>query len=320
MNLFYPAIILVAWGLLALLLLILATARARALVDKPAPRSTSPSTRCQQCRLPFHKASWRCGRCGAYMKPRPLYWLGRGIVEPLLSLLIIPWFVLFGILLSISILFTSSIIPRTTHGLERLANRLGAWIAPMFARWVPQRWRFPASGTVLLPHEVDAPIETAVGAALTLATCLLTMGEEEIELRIPLPSEETLDMLRKTPGRVQEVWGYISDGHPMVPIYQDQIIEARSHGEDLLRYVEALARHLEEPLKEIEILPMVSDTGQSPESPPPWLFLLRREPEGKSIYPLRWEIHTEPEILLRIEALLNDLDAWDSLPCHLVFS
>ena len=319
MKHFYPEIIVAVWGFLAFVLLLLTTARARALIDRPILRAKARSVRCRKCRLSFHRASWRCGRCGAFMKPPLLYWLGRGIIEPLLSLLIVPWIVLFGLILSTAIWFTSGILPRLTPAFERLANRLGAWIAPTFANWVPQRWRLLAGGTVLLPHEVDVPIDTVIGAALTLGTCMLGSSEDEIEVCVPQPTEETLDTLRRTPGRIQEIWGYISDGHPVVPTYRDRIIEARTHGEDLIRYVEGLTAHLEKPLMEIEIRPIAREPLDSGESAVLWRFLLRREPQRKGEYPVRWEVYASPEILLRIESLLNDLNIWDSLPCHLAF-
>ena len=133
-------------------------------------------------------------------------------------------------------------------------------------------------------------------------------------MRVPLPSEETLEALHRTPGRIQEVWGYVSDGHTVVPTYLDRIVEARSHGENLLRYVEGLSAHLGEPLKEIEIRP----AGDG-ETAPPWKFLLRRQPRRKGVYPVRWEVYSGPEVLLRIEGLISELDVWDSLPCRLRF-
>ena len=57
--------IIAAWGGIALLLLFALLARARRLLLKPIPRDEAPAVTCRKCRLPFHTASWRCGRCGA---------------------------------------------------------------------------------------------------------------------------------------------------------------------------------------------------------------------------------------------------------------
>ena len=173
MNYFYPLIIVIGWGLIAFILLLLATFRARAIVKIPILRSDVPSTTCKKCRLPFHKYSFKCGRCGAFMRSRLVYFIGRNIVEPLLALLIVPWILLFGLILSTILWFTSLLMPRITPLFERLANLLGSWIAPTFARWVPQQWHMLAAGTVMLPNEVDVPVDTVIGAALTLGTCLL---------------------------------------------------------------------------------------------------------------------------------------------------
>lgn len=319
MNYFNPLMIIIGWGFIAFILLLLATFRARAIVEKPILRSDVPSTTCRKCRLPFHKSSFKCGRCGAFMRSRLVYFIGRGIIEPLLTLLIVPWILLLGLMLSAILGLTSLLIPRTTPAFERLANLLGSWIAPTFARWVPQQWHMMAAGTVMLPNEVDVPVDTVIGAALTLGTCLLEQSDDELVVRVPKPTEETLQVLRKTPGKIQEVWGYISDGHYLVPTYSDKIVEARSHGDDLLRYVEGFTAHLEIPLRAIEVSPINRKQSEGNDSRADWKFLIRREPPRKGAYPVRWEIHAEPDTLLKIEGLINDLSVWDSLPCELKF-
>ena len=119
--------IVVLWGLLALLLLAMAIGRARSRVFYPVPRETAPSKTCSTCRLPFHGSSWRCGRCGAYMKPRLFYWIGRFLLEPLLALLVVPWILLVGMILS-GVLWVRPVPARTCAPVRaghEQAGRLG---------------------------------------------------------------------------------------------------------------------------------------------------------------------------------------------------
>ena len=309
-----------AWGITALLLLVLALRRAHRLLYRPTPREGAPSTTCRSCRLPFHRSSWRCGRCGAFLRPFPFYLLGRGVFEPLLRLLVVPWILGVGLLLSFALWVSNLMVPQAVPVVEQTASRLGAWVSPLFQPWIPQRWRLPVSGTRVLPREIDAPGDMVVASALTLAGCLLEQSDEEIEVEIPHPCEETMRLLRDTPSGIHEIWGYISDGHPLTPCFRDQIIAARFHGQSLMEYVDGLAHHLEETLNQIEIRPRFAPAPDGvPPRRPEWSFLLRREPPLQGRYPLRWEVHAPQTLLLHIEDIVSDLEVWDNLPCSLIF-
>ncbi len=310
---------LAGWGFLALFLLALSSARGRDMVFKPVLRDQAPSVTCRRCRLPFLGTSWRCGRCHAFMKPGLIFFIGRWIVEPLLALLIVPWIVVVGILLSTFIWLTSLFFPRFQHVPEKFGNRLGSWAAPMFRRWVPLKWRVYSTGTLLGPAEVDTPLETLADAVMTLAVCLLQTDEEEVEVHIVHPTEETLDTLRHTRKGIQEMWGYVSDGHVFFPTYVDQIVGARFHGEDLTEYVEGITSHLLEPHQRLEVRVKEKNPGENERSASPWGFRLRRDLDLKGIYPITWEIDASPEMLLRIERLIETMEAWDTLPCQMTF-
>ncbi len=307
-----------AWGLAALLLLILLRARGKRLVFTPILREDVRSTTCRNCRLPFHRTSWRCGRCGAFIKPGLVYWFGRRVIEPVTLILIAPWIVSFGIVLSIIMGITSIFIPRAHHITERIANRMGSWVAPLFPRWVPRRWRIFRSGALLEPGEVDVPIEAVTEAALTLAICMIGDESEEVEVKIAHPIEETLEILRQNRGGIHEIWGYVSDGHVLFPTYEDKIVGTRFNGNDLIGYSGGLAHHLERPQSVLEIRPVAKEGGNGDEGAK-WTFLLRREFDLKGRYPVTWEVNSAPEILLQIESTIEDLTSWDSLPCRLSF-
>jgi len=307
------------WGFLALFLLALLSARGRDRVFKPVLRDQAPSVACRRCRLPFLRASWRCGRCHAFMKPGLIFIIGRGIVEPLLALLIVPWIIVVGILLSISIWLTSLLLPRFQGVPEKCANRLGSWAAPMFRRWVPLKWRVYSSGTLIGPSEVDTPIETLADAAMILAASLLQSEEGEVEVHVVHPTEETLDTLRHTRTGIQEMWGYVSDGHVFFPTYVDQIVGARFHGEDLTGYVEGITSHLLEPHQRLEVKVKEKFGENDERSASPLMFRLRRDLDQKGKYPVTWEIDASSETLLRIKRLIETMEAWDTLPCQLTF-
>ena len=357
MNLLYLVIGLVGWGALALLLLTVAIARAKVRDIRPIPREEAPITTCWRCRLPFHRSSWKCGRCGAYLKPRVFYWTGRFVLEPLFTLLIVPWIMVVGLILSAKLWFMSRFIPQLVPLLTRLTNRLGVWVTPLFGRWVPEQWRIPSEGTTLLPNEVDAPEDALVAASLTVGTALLERREEDLEVWVPQPVEETLEILRRTRGGIREIWGYVSDGHTLVPSFTDQIIGAVCRGDDLVEYTDGLANHLLSPLSQFEVQQIVRESTpggrrrrrrrrrrkpgrnqqeeqkrngarrKRPESsrtagkPAPrseWKFVLRREPVEHGRFPIRWEVHAEPDFLLTIQDRVTELESWDTLPCGLV--
>lgn len=361
MNLAQIAIVVAGWGLLALLLLSLAVARARAARLQPIPREQAPATTCPRCRLPFHRSSWKCGRCGAHLKPRLFYWIGRYVLEPLLALLVVPWILLVGTVLSLGLRLAERFMPRLVHRLVRFTNRLGVWVTPLFGRWVPDRWRMPIVGTTLLPNEVDAPEDVVVAASLTLGTAMLERSEEELQIWVPHPGEETLELLRQAAGGISEVWGYVPDGHTLVPSFTDQIIGALCRGEEILVFTDGLTNHLQTPLHYFEVRQVVEEarragrrrrrrrrrrggrtqtgTGRedarrlqtrSEETPrsektpqkvagtSEWKFVLRREPVEDARYPIRWEVHAEPEMLLSMQDRVTELETWDTLPCGLV--
>ncbi len=315
-------LIIPAWGLLSLLLIGMAKLRARLLRYEPVPRDDARSKTCRSCRLPFRKASWRCGRCGAYMKPRLFYWIARGVVEPLVYVITVPWILGGGLILSIGMRLASRYAPTTLPYFESFTNRLGVWLSPEFQDWVPEQWRVPDQGTTVVPKEVDAPIDIVTASALTLGVCLLQSQDHQVEVYIPDPDEETLDQLRHTPEGIHEIWGYVSDGHIVAPDFRDEIIGARIRSQNPLEYVEGLTRHFTGALNTVEVRPVPTRADASEEkveTAEDWRFLLRREPEVKGGYPLRWEVHAASERLLEMEELVADLDSWDQLPCSLLF-
>lgn len=236
----------------------------------------------------------------------------------MIMLLIVPWIVLFGIGLSVIMGITSIFIPRAHHRIERIANRMGSWVAPLFPTWVPGRWRVFSSGVLLEPGEVDAPIDAVTEAALTLAICMIGDESKEVEVSVAHPTEGTMEILRQNRGGIHEIWGYVSDGHVLFPTYQDRIIGARFHGNELVGYSEGLAHHLESPQSTVEIRPVAKEGGGGGMDAE-WTFLLRREFDLKGRYPITWEVNSTPEILLLIESTIEDLSSWDSLPCRLSF-
>lgn len=315
-------LIIAAWGMLSLILIGLTKLRARILRYEPVPREQAPSKTCRSCRLPFRKASWRCGRCGAYMKPRLFYWIARGILEPLLYAITVPWILGGGLVLSAAMRIAGRYAPAALPYFEGTANRLGVWLSPEFQEWVPEQWRVPEQGTTVVPKEVDAPIDVVIASVLTLGVCLLKSQDHQAEVYIPEPDEETLDQLRHTPDGIHEIWGYVSDGHLLAPDFHDQIIGARIRSQNPLEYVEGLTHHLSEALNTVRIRPVPSRSDSSEEgveTVEDWRFLLRGEPELKGDYPLRWEVHATSERLLQMEELVADLDSWDQLPCSLLF-
>jgi hypothetical protein len=324
--------ILAAWGILALFLLLLALARARR-VYLPVPRDESKAVFCRRCRLPFHRASWRCGRCGAPLKFSLFYLIGRFLLEPLLGLIILPWILLFGGIISLKLWFAQNLLPGASGFLERIARRLGVWITPLFGRWVPRRWQIPSKGTRLLPAEADVPPDVMVASVLTLAVSLLQEAEEEVQVHIPSPAEPTLDLLRHTEDGIREVWGYVPDGRPLVPSYTDRIIAAEITGSELMEFVEGIDEHLEVPLNRVEVLP-AAGTGSgekegapgAPGGPKPaarptsWSILLLREPPETERYPIHCEIIGSPETVQQVRRRLAELSQWNSLPCGLVLA
>lgn len=256
------------------------------------------------------------------MKSHLLYKFGHLVLEPVLTILIIPWIVFFGILMSVTIWLTLLLLPRIAFIPEKIANRLGRWVAPLYGRWMPWEWRVYTRGAKLMPAEIDVPVEIISSAALILASCLLKQADETAELQVLRPNEDTLTLLRNTRGGVHEMWGYVSDNHVLVPTYQDQIVGALIRSENLLEYTEGLIHHLETPWNEAEIRPVTGVTGEEGdkvEGSSDWIFHLRRDPDSKGRYPITWEVHAEPTTLLKIESLIEDLSAWDSLPCQLTF-
>jgi hypothetical protein len=316
MSLWQIVQFLAMWGLVALVVLVLALARARRSVFHPVAREDAPAKTCSNCRLPFHRSSWRCGRCGAYMRPRLFYWIGRYILEPLLALLVVPWILLFGMTLSGILMLTDRFLPSFARTFERLTSRLGVWVTPLFGKWVPEEWQLPVKEATVTPHEVDAPTDALVASALTVGTALLDREDEEVVVRLPHPEEDTLAILRHTPEGIREVWGYISDGHTLVPSFDDRIIAAECRGDELLEYTEGLAHHLEESLRQLEIRQM--DTGKEGSEEPSWYFVLSREPARRGRYPIRWEVHAPPGLLATLPDRLDELHTWDSLPCRVV--
>jgi hypothetical protein len=356
-KLLYVAIGIVGWGALALLVLAMAIARARVRDIRPIPREEALTTTCSRCRLPFHRSSWKCGRCGAYLKPRLFYWIGKFVLEPLLTALIVPWIMAVGLIMSTGLWLMSRFAPLLVPLLTRITNRLGVWVAPLFGRWVPEQWRIPIEGTTLLPNEVDAPEDAIVAASLTVGTALLERREEGLEIWVPQPGEETLEMLRRTRGGIREIWGYISDGHTLVPSFTDKIIGAVCRGDDLVEYTDGLTNHLQAPLSQFEVQQIVrkpegrgrrrrrrrrrrrpgqeqhkerGGTGarekpvESPgsvnraEPHSEWKFVLRREPDEHGRFPIRWEVHAEPNVLLAMHDRVTELESWNTLPCGLV--
>jgi len=310
--------IIAGWGLIALLLLSGLLRRARRLLLRPILREDAPAVTCRRCRLPFHAASWRCGRCGAPMRPWFFYLVGRWFVRPLLTLIILPWILAVGMLLSVLITLTRFLMPAQAEHVERLAARGGNLISPLFARWVPRQWRIYSESPRLEPGEIDAPVDTALEAAFILGAALLGTAEGELTAVAFSPSDETLDLLRREKGGIHELWGYVSDSRVLVPTYTDQIIGALIHHEDLTGYVDGLAYHLDTPGNRIEIEPSerIEKAGTQDA---PWRFHIRRIEEIKGEYPLRWEVEADPATLLRIESLIDELVTWDTLPCRLEF-
>jgi hypothetical protein len=147
---------------------------------------------------------------------------------------------------------------------------------------------------------------------------MLQSPSERLEVNVPNPDEETLDLLRHVRGGVREIWGYVADSHPLVPSFSDQIIGAVCRGEDLIDYSEGLAHHLRNTLRKIEVIPLPSD-DPSPEDRIAWSFVLRREPHERGRYPIRWEVHAGIELLGAMQERIADLEAWDSLPCGVTF-
>ncbi|MFC1529660.1 hypothetical protein ACFL6R_02980 [Gemmatimonadota bacterium] len=309
----------VGWGFLALLLLALLSARGRDLVFKPVLRDGAPAKTCHRCRLPFLRASWKCGRCHAYMKPGLIFLFGRGIVEPILAILIIPWIVVGGIVLSTFLWLVNVLMPRYQHAIEKVANRLGSWVAPVYRRWVPLRWRVFSTGILIGPSEIDTPIDTVADAAMTLATALLQTEETEVVVHVIDPTEETLESLRQTETGIQEMWGYVSDGHVFFPTFTDRIVGAQFHGDELVAYSEGISNHLQVPNQKIEVRVMRKEHGAEEDQTSPWRFRLRRIHDQEGKYPVTWEIDAPSGELLRIEGLINTMTDWDTLPCELSF-
>jgi len=318
-NTFQIILAVAGWGFLALLLLALLSARGRELVFKPVLRDEAPDATCRKCRLPFLRASWKCGRCHAFMKPGLLFLFGRGIVEPVLAILIIPWIVLVGIFISVAMWLINILLPRYQHAVEKFANRLGSWVAPVFRRWVPLKWRVYSTGVLIGPVEIDTPIDTLADAAMTLAAALLQTEETEVVVHIIDPVEETLESLRQEETGIQEMWGYVSDGHVFFPTYDDRIVGAQFHGDDLAGYSEGISNHLQIPNQQVEV--RVRKKEHDPEEPQtsPWRFRLRRIHDQEGKYPVTWEIDAPSEELLRIESLIKTMTDWDTLPCELSF-
>ncbi len=311
----YVLLILAGWGLLALFLLLLALARARR-VYLPIPRDASKVVTCRRCRLPFHRASWRCGRCGAPLHPTLFYLVGRFLLEPLLGLIILPWILFFGGLLSLKLWFTRNFLPGAGNILDRITRRLGVWITPLFGRWVPRRWQIPSTGTRLLPAEADAPPDVMVASVLTLAVSMLQGADEEVRVLIPSPSGQTLDLLRHTEDGIREVFGYVPDGHPLVPTFSDRIIAAEITGSELMEYVEGIDEHLDVPLNRIEVGP--TGEGGGGKGKRPWSLLLLREPPETERYPIHCELIGDAETVQRVRRRLSELAQWNTLPCGLV--
>jgi hypothetical protein len=252
------------------------------------------------------------------MRPRFFYLTGRWLVRPLLFLLILPWIIAVGMLLSILITLTRLLLPAHAEGLERLAARGGNMISPLFARWVPRQWRVYSDTPHLEPSEIDAPIDTALEAALILGAALLNTSEGELTAVAFAPNEETLDLLRREKGGIHELWGYVADSQVLVPSYTDKIIGALMHHDDLTGYVDGLAYHLDLPGTKLEIEPSerIEKEGRQV---PPWRFRIRRREDIKGNYPLLWEVDADPAILLQIESQIAELQTWDTLPCQLTF-
>jgi len=242
------------------------------------------------------------------MKPRLFYWIGRFLLEPLLALLVVPWILLVGMILSGVLWVFDRYLPELARPFERVTSRLGVWVTPLFGRWVPEQWQLPVKETRMLPNELDAPVDAVVAAALTLGTSLLEEGDEDVEVHVPHPAEETLTVLRSAPDGIREIWGYISDGHTLVPSFTDEIIGAICRGDDILDYTEGLVHHLEDSLRPI-VIRQEHDR---------WHFLLRKDPPRRGRYPIRWEVHAPREMLIPLASRIDELEAWGTLPCGLV--
>jgi hypothetical protein len=310
-------LVIAGWGALALILLAILSARGRKLIFKPVLRDEAVTRTCHRCRLPFLRASWKCGRCHAFMKPGVIFLFGRTILEPILAIVIIPWIIVVGILISIVMWLTNMLLPSHQMAIERFINRLGSWVAPVYRRWVPLKWRLYPTGIPVVPVEIDTPIETTADAALTLATTLLQDEETEVLVHVIDPTEETLESLRQVESGIQEMWGYISDGHVFFPTYTDRIVGAQFHGDDLAGYTEGISNHLQVPGRTVEVGVRRRDHDRGGELTSPWSFRLRRDHDREGSYPIIWEIDASPEELLRIEGLIDTMTAWDTLPCQL---
>ncbi len=319
MSTFQIILVIAGWGFLALFLLALLSVKGRELIFKPVLRDTAPAATCRRCRLPFLRASWKCGRCNAYMKPGFLFLFGRGIMEPILAILIIPWIVLVGICISAVMWLINILLPQYQHVVEKLANRLGSWVAPVFKRWVPLRWRVYSTGTLIGPVEIDTPIDTVADAAMTLASALLQTEETEVVVHVIDPTEETLESLRQMEAGIQEMWGYVSDGHVLFPTYADRIVGARFHGDELTGYSEGISNHLQTSNRRVEVRVRKKENDVEEVQASPWSFRLRNNHEQEGKYPVTWEIDASSEELLRIEGLIDTMTAWDTLPCQLSF-
>ncbi len=233
-------------------------------------------------------------------------------------MIVLPWVMLFGGILAGKLWFAKNFTPVFTPFFERLSSRLGVWVTPLFGRWVPGRWQIPTTGTRLAPAEVDVPPDVLIASLLTLATSLPEEAGEEVVVRIPSPSEETLSMLRQSPEGIREVYGNVPNGRPLVPTYSDRIIAADISGSELLEYAEGIADHLDEPLRQVVVTPMRLSGEAS--GAPTWSFLLVREPSDSERYPVRCELLAGPETVQKVRRRLAELSQWSTLPCDIVLA
>lgn len=115
------------------------------------------------------------------------------------------------------------------------------------------------------------------------------------------------------------MWGYVSDGHVFFPTYTDRIVGVQFHGDDLVGYAEGISNHLQVPNQKVDVRVRKRDHDTEEAESSPWRFRLRRIHDQEGKYPVTWEIEASPGELLRIEALIDTMTDWDTLPCELSF-